>query len=108
MGPLDLVQLTPLMNRTGGGPEINVGLIDGPVTLDLPDLAIFRLIPVAACDLQGRPLNESNLGSSIGRRGLMAPGVAITSLGTKHQTKTPFWIITSMLLSAHSGATEHG
>jgi len=45
MGPLDLVQLTPLMNRTGGGPEINVGLIDGPVTLDLPDLAIFRLFP---------------------------------------------------------------
>ena len=90
MGPLDLVQLTPLMNRTGGGPEINVGLIDGPVTLDLPDLAIFRLIPVAACDLQGRPLNESNLGSSIGRRGLMAPGVAITSLGRNGKPKRRF------------------
>ena len=40
------------------------------------------VIPVAACDLQGRPLSESNLGRSIGRRGLMAPGVGITSLGT--------------------------
>jgi len=39
------------------------------------------VIPVVACDLRGRPTNESNLGSSIGRRGLSAPGVAITSLG---------------------------
>jgi subtilisin family serine protease len=39
------------------------------------------VIPVAACDLAGRVLRESNLGSSIGRRGLMAPGVGITSLG---------------------------
>jgi subtilisin family serine protease len=39
------------------------------------------VIPVAACDLQGKPLSESNLGSSIGRRGLSAPGDNITSLG---------------------------
>ena len=45
MGPSDLVQLTPLMNRTSGGPEINVGLIDGPVMLDLLDLAILRSFP---------------------------------------------------------------
>ena len=37
MGPLDVVQLTPLMDRTPGRPEINVGLIDGPVALSLPD-----------------------------------------------------------------------
>ncbi len=40
------------------------------------------VIPVAACDLQGKPLRESNLGNSIGRRGLSAPGLDITSLGT--------------------------
>ena len=40
------------------------------------------VIPVAACDLQGRPTAESNLGSSIGRWGLAAPGQNITSLGT--------------------------
>jgi subtilisin family serine protease len=39
------------------------------------------VIPVAACDLRGRPMGMSNLGGSIGRRGLMAPGDAITSLG---------------------------
>lgn len=46
------------------------------------------VIPVVACDLQGRPMNESNLGSSIGRRGLSAPGDAITSLSTEGQPLT--------------------
>lgn len=40
------------------------------------------VIPVAACDTQGKPLSESNLGGSIGKRGLSAPGVDVTSLGT--------------------------
>lgn len=40
------------------------------------------VIPVVACDVRGRPLNESNLGGSIGRRGLSAPGDGITSLGS--------------------------
>ena len=39
------------------------------------------VIPVVGYDLQGRPMNHSNLGSSIGRRGLGAPGDGITSLG---------------------------
>jgi subtilisin family serine protease len=38
------------------------------------------VLPVVACTLQGRPIGASNLGSSLGRRGLMAPGEAITSL----------------------------
>jgi subtilisin family serine protease len=46
------------------------------------------VIPVAACDLQGRPLSESNLGSSIGRRGLSAPGKDIGSLGTNGKPHT--------------------
>ncbi len=40
------------------------------------------VIPVAACDAQGKPLDHSNFGSSIGRRGLRAPGDRITSLGS--------------------------
>jgi len=45
-------------------------------------------IPVVGCDLEGRPTNESNLGSSIGRRGLSAPGHGITSLGAEGQSLT--------------------
>lgn len=40
------------------------------------------VIPVASCDLHGRPMQESNLGNSIGRQGLSAPGDAVTSLST--------------------------
>jgi len=39
------------------------------------------VVPVVAYDLQGRPLRHSNIGGSIGRRGLGAPGAGITSLG---------------------------
>jgi subtilisin family serine protease len=46
------------------------------------------VIPVAGYDLQGRPMNHSNLGSSIGRRGLGAPGDAITSLGAEGKPLT--------------------
>jgi len=46
------------------------------------------VVPVASCDLQGRMLPESNLGKSIGSRGLRAPGENITSLGTSTATNT--------------------
>ena len=46
------------------------------------------VIAVAACDAQARPTRESNLGHSIGRRGLMAPGEGITSLGANGQLVT--------------------
>jgi subtilisin family serine protease len=46
------------------------------------------VIPVAGCDLQGRPTSESNLGSSIGKRGLSAPSENISSLGATGKTQT--------------------
>jgi subtilisin family serine protease len=46
------------------------------------------IIPVVACDPRGRPMNESNLGGSIGRRGLSAPGDGVTSLGTEGKPLT--------------------
>ncbi len=41
------------------------------------------VIPVVACDLQGRPTQYSNLGTSVGRRGLTAPGQGITSFSSE-------------------------
>jgi subtilisin family serine protease len=46
------------------------------------------VIPVVGYDLHGRPMNHSNLGSSIGRRGLGAPGDRITSLGAEGEPLT--------------------
>src|SRR4029077_3343536 len=41
------------------------------------------VIPVAGCDLRGPPQNQSNLGSSTGRRGFCPPPEGITSLGSE-------------------------
>jgi hypothetical protein len=54
---LDLVGLPRLMARTSGRPEILIGLIDGPVALDHPDLAAENIREVpgklsAACARQ--------------------------------------------------------
>ena len=46
------------------------------------------VIPVVACDLGGKPMHQSNLGRSIGRGGLRAPGDRITSLGTNGKLVT--------------------
>lgn len=39
------------------------------------------VIPVVAYDLQGRPMSESNFSSSVGQRGVGAPGDRVRSLG---------------------------
>jgi subtilisin family serine protease len=46
------------------------------------------VIPTAACSRQGWPLGGTNLGRSIGRHGLCAPGDRITSLGSDGGTVT--------------------
>jgi subtilisin family serine protease len=46
------------------------------------------VIPVAACDLRGRPVGQTNLGSSVGRRGLLAPGEGVVSLGADGAPRT--------------------
>jgi hypothetical protein len=38
MDPLNLLNLPALMERTRGRPEIRIGLIDGPVAVNHPDL----------------------------------------------------------------------
>ena len=46
------------------------------------------VVPVVACDLEGRPLSESNIGRSIGIRGLRAPGERVTSTGVAGEPVT--------------------
>jgi hypothetical protein len=45
---LSLVQLTPLMERTAGSPELKIGLIDGPVLVRHPDLVGQHLREIPA------------------------------------------------------------
>ncbi|MGE0473138.1 MAG: S8 family serine peptidase [Nitrospirales bacterium] len=46
------------------------------------------VIPVVACNLQGKPTGQSNLANSISKRGLSAPGNNITSIGIHGKPRT--------------------
>jgi subtilisin family serine protease len=61
----------------------NQGAVGGTIITAHP-----WVLPVGACDPRGAPLNQSNLGHSIGRRGLLAPGEQITSLGSQGEPLT--------------------
>lgn len=45
------------------------------------------VVPVVAYDLGGQPSQESNLGLTIGQRGVGAPGTGVTSLGADGGTR---------------------
>src|SRR5215469_1114227 len=83
MGPLDVVRLTFLMGRTSGRPEISIGLIDGPVMLNLPDFGGTSIREVPG-RLSGTCNRSETLACSHGtfvagilaaRRGSVAPAI---------------------------------
>lgn len=61
----------------------NQGIVGSTVITSHP-----WVIPVGASHLHGTALNQSNLGHSIGRHGLLAPGEQITSLGSEGRPLT--------------------
>lgn len=82
-GPLDLANLRPLMALTGGSPTVRVGIIDGPVLSQHPDLSTARLRPIggaqqASCVMPGHPAcahGTFTAGILAARRGSGAPGI---------------------------------
>jgi subtilisin family serine protease len=80
---LDLVRLTPLLERTRGRPEVKIGLIDGPVVLDHPDLmtASIREVPgefAGACALSSSAACKHGTfvaGILLAKRGSAAPAI---------------------------------
>ncbi|MDH3601840.1 MAG: S8 family serine peptidase [Candidatus Tectomicrobia bacterium] len=71
MNPLDVVKLTALMGLTSGRPEIRVGLIDGPVTTDHPDLRAGNI-----CQVAGSASPQSTHASSTAsRHGTFVAGI---------------------------------
>lgn len=80
--PLDLVRLRSLMALTSGNPEIGIGLLDGPVAIDHPDLAGAAIRPVGrdtgACRQLGAGACVHGTfvaGILIARRGSRAPAI---------------------------------
>jgi subtilisin family serine protease len=80
---LDLVGLSPLMARTSGRPEVLIGLIDGPVALDHPDLAAANIrevpgkLPAACSDARNAACTHGTFIAGIlhARRMSVAPAI---------------------------------
>lgn len=78
MDPFDLVKLVPLMERTSGRPEIAVGLIDGPVAIDHPDLGGGRIREVT----RGTPAACSKASSIACTHGTFVAGILSAKRGS--------------------------
>jgi subtilisin family serine protease len=80
---LNLVGLPRLMARTSGRPEIAIGLIDGPVALDHPDLAVENIrevpgkLPAACADAEDSACAHGTFiaGILVARRMSVAPAI---------------------------------
>ena len=78
--PLDLVALTPLMKRTTGRSDVVVGLLDGPVAMDHPDL-----VPGNIQELPGRSVKCKQACSAACRHGTFVAGI----LGARRGSMAP-------------------
>lgn len=79
----DLEQALDLVGRDGVivvAASGNQGLVGGSPLTSHP-----AVLPVAPCDLAGRPPPEANVSLSIGRRGVLAPGIPLPTLRTRWQ-----------------------
>jgi subtilisin family serine protease len=78
--PLDLARLRPLLDRTRGSPEVHIGLIDGPVDLDHPDLCVAASAQTGTADCavdSSAACRHGTLvaGILVARRGSAAPAI---------------------------------
>jgi subtilisin family serine protease len=78
MSPLELVHLSPLMERTGGRADIRVAVIDGPVVATHPDLAAARIF-----ELPGGPGSIcARVDSAACRHGTFIAGILCAQRGS--------------------------
>jgi subtilisin family serine protease len=78
---LALVRLGPLMAMGTGSPEIGIGLVDGPVAIDHPDLAGSNIRAIGDDYVSSQPGIDASAhgtfvaGILVARRGSMAPAI---------------------------------
>jgi subtilisin family serine protease len=124
MGSLDLLNLAPLMQLTSGNPQVRIGLVDGPVEMRHPDLAVgmFRDLtesagaPRAQSDGVARLHGTFIAGILSAKRGCPAPAIcpdctllirpifAGTTGGESVPSATPEELATAILDCMNAGA----
>ena len=82
---LDLVRLTPLMEVTNGPSEVAIGLIDGPVAANHPDLA-----GQAVTDIRSRAVAFCNRMTSVAcAHGSYLAGILVARRGSEAPAVCP-------------------
>jgi subtilisin family serine protease len=79
MSPLELVELPAVMDRTSGRADVTIGLIDGPVARDHPDLAGCTIRVVSSVAQSDRPFRTT---SPAGLHGTAVAGVLSSRRGS--------------------------
>jgi hypothetical protein len=101
---LDLVGLTPLMEVTKGRSEVAIGLIDGPVATNHPDLA-----PRAVQDIgPSRAVPCSHVNSVACAHGTYVPGILIGARGSEAPAICPdcVLLVRPIFLEATTGIDD--
>jgi subtilisin family serine protease len=84
MDPLELVRLPSLMARTRGRADLIVGLVDGPIAGDHPDLAGANILT-----LDGIPAACRDAGSAACRHGTFVAGILAARRGAQAPAIAP-------------------
>jgi subtilisin family serine protease len=100
--PLNLVALLPLMKRTTGRSDVVVGLLDGPVAMDHPDL-----VPGKVQELPGRSTKCKRTGSAACRHGTFVAGILSARRGSMAPAICPgCTLLVRPIFVENEGATD--
>src|SRR5262249_19813878 len=103
MDPLDLVKLPALMERTSGSAELKIGLIDGPVVTQHPDLAGERLREIAGNN--GSACIQANSAACL--HGTFVAGILAAKRGSGAPAICPNCTLLVRPIFAETKATNH-
>ena len=83
----DLIHLQPLMNITKGSSRINIGLIDGPVAINHPDLNTKNIIQI-----KGKQSGTCSVTDSIAcNHGTFIAGILKANRGSDAPANSTIW-----------------
>jgi subtilisin family serine protease len=100
--PLSLVALPPLMEQTTGRSDVVVGLLDGPVAIDHPDL-----VPGNVKGLPGRSGTCNQAGSAACRHGTFVAGILSAKRGSMAPAICPgCTLLVRPIFGEDDGATD--
>jgi subtilisin family serine protease len=104
MNPLDLIKLAPLMDVTSGDVQVKVGIIDGPVLREHPDLSAASFLEIGS----GRQSSCMQNGSTACQHGTFVAGMLVAKRNSSSPGICPdcTFLVRPIFLETSSERTE--